>query len=312
VPSVNTVLGPIPVEKLGRTRMHEHLFISYPGSEWDFLNPFDKEATLKEVVGLMNTLKARGVSTVVEATPITLGRNHEFLVAVAEASGMNIIASTGFYTRRGGLPDYFASMDVDGLAEMMERELTQGMMGSTVKAGVIKVASGVDKIVRSEERVLRAAARVYKATGLPIITHTDVGTLGGQQLDIFQSEGADLSRIVIGHTCCSSDIKNYLTILKRGAYAGFDRIGWELFQSEEVRVVAVAGLIGAGYANRMTLSQDSIAGWEGNPRFMPPAEEVRRVTYLEDVFIPRLLKGGISQKTVDQIFIDNPRHIFGG
>jgi phosphotriesterase-related protein len=160
--------------------------------------------------------------------------------------------------------------------------------------------------------VLRAAARVHKKTGVPIITHTDVGTLGGDQLDIFQNEGVDFSRIVIGHTCCSSDIKNYLAIVKRGAYAGFDRIGWELFMAEDVRLVAVAGLIGAGYANRMTLSQDSIAGWAGNPRFNPPAEQLRRVTYLEDDFIPRLLKGGIAQKSIDQILLDNPRHIFGG
>jgi len=292
--------------------MHEHLIIKYPGTDQDPLVEFDEEETAKAVTEQLLALKAKGVSTVVDATPITLGRYVEFMATVAEASGMNIIAATGFYTRRQGLPDYFAAMDVDGLAAIMEHEISKGIRGTNARAGIIKVATGVDRVVRSEERVLRAAARVSRSTGVPIITHTDIGTLGIDQIDILESEGADISRVVIGHTCCSSDIKYYLDIIQRGAYVGFDRIGWAIFQPDEVRLVAVAGLISAGYADKIILSQDAIAAQVGSPQFVPPLNESKKLTYIDDEFIPRLLKGGVAPQAMKQILVDNPRRIFEG
>ncbi len=217
---VNTVLGPVDSSALGRTRMHEHIIARLPGFELDPLPRFDKKEAAREAAEHLLALKGKGVSTVVDAAPITLGRYAEFLVMVAEmvaASGMNIIASTGFYTRRTALPDYFAAMDVDGLAAVMEHEITKGMPGTNAKAGIIKVATEVDKIRPSEERVLRAAARVSKSIGLPIITHTESGTLGAEQINIFESEGANLGRIVIGHMDCGSDIRSYLDIIRRGS-----------------------------------------------------------------------------------------------
>ena len=147
---------------------------------------------------------------------------------------------------------------------------------------------------------------------MPIITHTDIGTLGIDQIDILESEGADLSRVVIGHTCCNSDIKYYLDIIQRGACLGFDRIGLTIFQPDEVRLVAVAGLIGAGYADRIVLSQDATVAHMGNPRFVPSPNEVKKLTYIDDEFIPRLLEGGVASQTIEQILVDNPRRIFEG
>jgi len=307
---VNTVLGPVDSSALGRTRMHEHIIIEYPGTDQDPLLEFDKEGTAQAATEQLLALKARGIATVVDATPITLGRNAEFLVSVAEASGMNIIASTGFYTRRRALPDYFAAMDAGELAAIMEHEISKGIRGTNAKAGIIKVATGVDRIVRSEERVLRAAAQVSRSTGVPIITHTDIGTLGIDQIDILESEGADLSHVVIGHSCCNGDITYYLDIIQRGAYLGFDRIGLTTFQPDEVRLVAVAGLIGAGYADRIVLSQDATVTQVGNPRFVPSPNEVKKLTYIDDEFIPRLLEGGVDPETIEQILVDNPRRIF--
>jgi phosphotriesterase-related protein len=290
--------------------MHEHLAIKFPGMDMDPLAKFEREGPLKAAVQQLLQLKGKEVATVVDATPITLGRDADLLMRAAEATGMNVIAATGFYTRRMALPDYFAAMDVDGLAAIMEYEITKGIRGTTAKAGVIKVASGVDRIVKSEERVLRAAARVSRSTGSPIITHTDVGTLGPEQLDVLESEGADLSHVVIGHTCCNSDIKYYLDVVRRDAYLGFDRIGWDIFQSDDVRLVAIAGLIAAGHANRLVLSQDAVVVHVGGSDSMPLLTGSKPLVYLDEVFIPRLLKGGVTQDTVKQILVDNPRHIF--
>ncbi len=307
---VNTVLGPIDPSELGRTRMHEHLLFGWPGIDLDPLLDFDKKNAVKAVTEMLLTMKKRGVSTVVDATAITMSRHADFMMKAAEGSGMNVIAATGFPDRMF-LPFHFAQMDVDGLAAIMEHEITRGIQNTSAKAGVIKVCTGGDAFAESEERILRATAQVSKSTGVPIITHTDLGTLGIEQIDIFESEGADLSRVVIGHTCCSSDIKYYLGIIERGAHAGFDRIGYEEFQRDEVRLVAIAGLISMGYTDRLVLSQDAIMALWGKP-CLPASQEEKRVNYLDDEFIPRLRQGGIDPQSIERIMTDNPRRIFGG
>jgi phosphotriesterase-related protein len=307
---VNTVSGPVDSSELGYTRMHEHLLWRWPGIELDPLVDFDEEIAIKKVTRMLLALKERGVSTLVDATPINLSRSAEFLIKVADASGMNIIAATGF-SDRPFLPFYFARMEVDHLASIMESEITKGIGKTQAKAGIIKVGTASGAIAEPEIKILRAAARVNKSTGVPIITHTDRGTLGIEQLDIFKSEGADLSRIVIGHTCSSSNIEYYLNIIERGAYAGFDRIGWTQFQRDDIRLVAIAGMIGAGYAEKIVLSQD-VLGFNVMVPGLPEAEEEKEITYLDDGFIPRLLRGGIARESIQRILTDNPRRIFEG
>jgi phosphotriesterase-related protein len=307
---VNTVLGTIDSSALGYTRMHEHLLWRWPGIELDPLIEFDEEDAVKKVTDGLLAMKKRGISTLVDATPINLSRHAEFMVRVAEATGMNIIAATGF-SDRPYLPFYVAQTSVDRLAAIMEHEITKGIRGTNAKAGIIKVGTAGSAIAESERKILQAAARVSRSTGVPIITHTERGTLGIEQINTLEEEGADLSRVVIGHTCSSNNIAYYLSIIERGAYAGFDRIGWTEFQPDEVRLVAIAGLIGAGYTDRIVLSQDVLAFLLVAPGLPVPQEE-RALTYLEDEFIPRLLKGGIAPKSIEQILIDNPRRIFGG
>ena len=306
---VNTVLGPVDSSALGYTRIHEHLLWIWPGIEADPLVELDENDIARSVTAILLAMKERGVSTVVDATPMNLGRRADFLLRMAEASGMNIIAATGF-SDIPFLPFYYAQMDVDHLAAIMDYEITKGIRGTGAKAGVIKVGTSRGAVAEPEEKILRAAARVSRSNNVPILTHTMDGTLGVEQIDIMESEGVDLSRVVIGHTCGSSDIRYYLDIIERGAYAGFDRIGWTEFQSDDIRLVAIAGLIGAGYADRIVLSQDILAFLVKVPGLPTPEEECSP-TYLEDVFIPRLQKGGISPKIIEQIMIANPKHIFG-
>ncbi|MEJ2739898.1 MAG: hypothetical protein P8105_08750 [Dehalococcoidia bacterium] len=309
ISKVNTVSGAISSSAMGRTRIHEHLLWIWPGTESDPFSEFNEENTSKSVTQTVLAIKKRGVSTLVDATPINLSRRIEFLKQVADATEMNIIAATGFSDAKH-LPFYFDRMDIDRLADIMEHEITKSIGDTGIKAGVIKVGTG-DTVAESEEKILRAAAQVSKRTGVPVISHTEHGTLGIEQIDILESEGIDLSRVVIGHTCTSSDIAYYLDIIGRGAYAGFDRIGWNEYQRNEVRLVAVTGLIGAGYTDRMILSQDSLMAVAEAPHLPAPQGE-NRWTYLEDEFIPRLLNAGIKSESIEQVLVHNPRCIFEG
>src|SRR5262249_2301085 len=205
--SVQTVTGGCAPDALGLTLMHEHLLIGWPG--WEAEAPLDRatrrEHTLR-CVDRLAELYDIGVRTMVDPCPIDLGRDVEFMAEVAQRSRVRIVCATGLYKEDTGAPAYFKFRQQfgDALSEMTDvfvREITEGIGESGVRAGVIKVATGVGRITPYEELVLRAAARAHRATGVPVTTHTDEGTMGPEQLEILVAEGVAPAAVVVGHSC---------------------------------------------------------------------------------------------------------------
>ena len=320
---VNTVLGLISPDQLGKTLMHEHIIYGYAG--WyadDTIAPFDREAVVKASLDTMEELKTYGVKTFVDVTPNDSGRDATLLKEISEKSGMNIICCTGLYTEAEGAPAYFKFRStipifdvVNEIQEMFVKEITQGVGTTGVKAGVIKVGTGHGCISAHEERVLKAAARAQKETGVPIITHTEAGTMGPEQADLLISEGADPKRIMIGHAGGSVDLKYHTAILEKGVYLAFDRLGIDMppAMSDALRMACIIGLIGIGYANRLMMSHDSIVRWLGRPMeivaLIMPNWHPRHV--FKDI-IPALKEAGVTDDKIDMIMIDNPRRLFAG
>ncbi len=316
---VNTVLGPRSAGELGITLMHEHLLIGFPGWEADAgAPPFSRREALQRCIDRMEELTSLGLRTLVDPCPIDLGRDVEFAAEVAQATGVNIVCATGLYKEDQGAAAYFKlrSAFADVVAEMVEvfvKELTEGIGRTGIKAGVIKVATGEGRITPYEEAVLRAAARAHKATGAPITTHTESGTMGPQQLDVFVSEGVDPKRVLIGHSCGNSDLRYHLSLLDRGCYLGFDRFGLEIFQPDRVRRAALLGLIGVGFDERIVLSHDSIWCWLGRPLFLPEGIlDQWNPTYIFRHIVPWLRECGVAEARIDNLLVQNPRRFFGG
>ena len=69
------------------------------------------------------------------------------------------------------------------IAELIIREIEQGIEGANIKAGVIEVAARSDAMTPAEVKVFQAAARASRATGIAIATHTDA-RIGVLQRDI--------------------------------------------------------------------------------------------------------------------------------
>ena len=198
------------------------------------------------------------------------------MAEVAERSGVRIVCATGLYKEDQGAPAYFKfrSQFGDALGEMTDlfvRELTEGVGSTGIRAGVIKVATGAHRITPYEELVLRAAARAHRATGAPITTHTDEGTMGVEQLAILEAEGVSAGAVVVGHSCGSSDLDYHLAMLDRGAYLGFDRFGLEILHPDRARVAALIGLLGLGFERRIVLSHDTVWCWRGRAPRLPPS-----------------------------------------
>jgi len=317
--TVQTVTGACSPADLGRTLMHEHLLVGWPG--WEAYAAEDRgqrRERLARCVDQMEELHGLGVRTLLDPCPIDLGRDVELMAEVAERSGVRIVCATGLYKEDLGAPAYFKfrTQFGDALAEMTDvfvRELTEGVGETGIRAGVIKVATGAHRITPYEELVLRAAARAHRATGAPITTHTDEGTMGVEQLDILTGEGVAPAAIVVGHSCGSSNLDYHLTMLDRGAYLGFDRFGLELLHPDRARQAALIGLLGVGFERQIVLSHDTVWCWRGRAPAVPASVLADwQPTHLFRKVIPRLHEAGVSQGKVDTMLVDNPRRYFAG
>jgi phosphotriesterase-related protein len=312
---IQGVLGPLDPAALGVTLMHEHIRLALPGYEHDSAVRGDRGAEMAQAVARLEDLRALGVGTLVDASPIELGREPEFQREAAERSGLQVIIATGLYAEHGlipGIPTYFKFRSVDEIADIYVTEIERGVGGTGIRAGIIKAGTGPSAITPNEENALRAAARAARATGVNITTHTSEGTMGPEQLDIFAAEGLDLKRVVIGHSDWSHDLSYHLSMLVRGCYLGFDTIGTAL-TTDELRAATLAGLVALGWAGRVVLSNDAMC-WV-HPRFtrrqigpLPSGE--RRATHLILSFLPRLRALGVTETAIRQMTVDNPRRYF--
>jgi phosphotriesterase-related protein len=314
---IQSVLGPVDSRDLGFTLVHEHLLIGWAGWQWDNQFRFDRAAELSRAVDMLQELKALGVSTFVDPCPMDIGRDPEYLAEASQRSGMTIIGATGLYHHEFGIPAYFHNMTVEAIAEIFIADLEKGMAHTDIRAGIIKTATTANQVTEQEAKVHRAAGIAQVATGVPIITHTDEnGPMGLEQLDLFASVGVKPNRVAIGHSCGNGRMRYLLDVVARGAWLSFDRFGFGISASDDVRVATLLGLIGAGHADRMLLSHDSVCGFLSRPIEWPPelAEGLKNwnPTHIIRNILPRLRAAGVSEETITTMTVDNPRRYFEG
>ena len=323
---VNTVTGPVSPDDLGITLMHEHVIFGYPGWYGDAtIAPFDREAAVSAGLETMAEVKAHAVKTFVDATPNETGRDPELLKEVSEKSGVNIICATGFYFEEMGASPYFkfrnvVSDAVEEIYDMFMAEITRGIGKTGIKAGVIKLASSKGEITDYERMFFTAAARAQKETGVPIITHTQGGSMGPEQAQLLIDGGADPKQIMIGHMSDNVNINYHMEVLNKGVYDSFDRMGIQVVEDcpmDIEKYAVVMGLIGTGYLERIIISHDTIAYWLGRPNpempeFVRPLLENYHVTHVFKNIIPFFKNAGITDEQVDTIMRKNPRRLFKG
>ena len=307
--TIQSATGPIDSDDLGFTLMHEHVYVGWAAMLHEYPERFDFEVILAQAVARLREAGEAGVRTIVDCTPIGLGREAALIRDAATQSGIQIIAPTGLYYQ---VPFYFSSRPTEVITEVLVSDIVDGIGNSGIRAGVIKCATEPE-MDRMNERVLRGSARAHRQTGVPIVTHTfPANRTGLDQQRIFKEEGADLGRIVIGHSDDSDDISYLEQIIDNGSYCGMDRIGIETPRTSEQRADMVAALVEKGYAQRLTLSHDA-SGWFD---FSASQERVReampnwRWTYIPTDFSAMLRDRGVSDSDIEQITVGNPRRIF--
>lgn len=304
---INSVAGPLDTADLGFTLMHEHIVVLSPGVAANF-PIWNREEEIERAATKVREAMARGVKTIVD---LTAGdwRDIPFVQEVVRRTGIQVIVATGLYY---DVPRYFRSRSADHAAELFVRDIREGIAGTGVKAGIIKCATDEAGIDPQVEKVLRAAARAHRATGVPISTHTHAASqVGLRQQDIFQEEGVDLSRVIIGHSGDSDDIDYLRRLMDRGSYIGMDRFGLEMILPTEKRVATIAQLCRLGYAERMVLSHDASCFFDWyDPALMRQAAPNWHYNFIPDEVIPALRRAGVSEEEIRMMTVDNPRRIF--
>ena len=308
---IETLRGSIDTAQLGFTLMHEHVFVLSQGVPENFLSVWDEAAQTASAREKLSELAGAGVGTIVDLTVLGLGRDIPRLLEVVGDIPLNIIVATGLYTYNE-LPQYFQNRDIDVMAELFVRDITEGIQGTTVKAAVLKCATDEPDMTAGVEKVLRAVARAHRRTGTPISTHTHVATRRGlDQQRIFEEEGVDLSRVVIGHSGDSEEIGYLEELLKRGSFIGMDRFGIDAYLTTEKRVATIAQLCELGYADQMVLSHDASCYLDWYPAELIAASMPNwHFRHISEDVLPALRDAGVSEEQIQQMTVDNPRRIF--
>ncbi|MEE9608808.1 MAG: phosphotriesterase-related protein [Myxococcota bacterium] len=306
---INGVLGPVETEQLGFTLMHEHILVANWAMRQSFAHWIDVDSHVEFAAGEVESAKERGVQTLVDLTPINLGRDIDVIRRVAERAEMQVIAATGFYWHE---EPFLQGWEADRLVEFLLPDIERGIQGTDVKAGIIKCATDHLGVTELNRKLLQVAARLHRASGVPISTHTAVAHhTGPAQQDVFAEEGVDLGRVVIGHCGDTEDVEHLEAILARGSFIGMDRFGLNMMLPMEKRVSTVAELCRRGHAERMVLSHDACCHIDWFP-----AEAMRAATpqwnfrHIPDDVIPALRKEGVSEEHIRAMTVDNPRRIF--
>lgn len=306
--SARTVLGTIATGKLGVTYAHEHL----AAHASERLREEEPDLLLDDASKVqvdLETFQHLGGRTIVEMTTRDYGHDPEQLRRLSEATGVHVIAATGFnkgvYNRQ-----FCEGQDPSILAREQIADVESGIGSTGVFAGVHKFGTSLNKIEPWEEIAARAAARAHLETGAPIVTHTEAGTMAESQLDLLETEGVPPHHIVLCHLDRNPDLSLHKRLIRRGAFISYDQIPKPKYQTESSSIDAIVALAKEDLHVNLLISGDFsrrsyFVGWGGTPG----------LGYLLDKFTERLKhrlhEAGLDADAVwRSLFVDNPARAF--
>lgn len=325
-----TVLGPVCEDRLGHILPHEHILLDFPtiGVEPMYPELWDKKVTM-DMLGRLRrhafscrdnfrlddpalaerevaSFGTSGGGTIVDVTPMGLGRNIRAVLEISRMTGVSIVAGTGWYTAavHGAAVSGAAAVS---LRSWIIGELTEGMDGTAARAGVIGEI-GVSAVAHpGEEKVLRAAAWAHRETGAPLSIHQT----GGRELKWIDSvlieEGVKPESVILCHMCSTGSAER-LWVADRGYYVEIDSFGNEYYQCamtgaitrDPDRVEMVRALIDKGHLKQILLSNNislkmllkRYGGWS--------------YEHIIANMKPFMLRAGIPPKDVNTMLYYNP------
>jgi phosphotriesterase-related protein len=314
---VETVRGPVESSDLGRTLMHEHVFVLTSDVQANFPQEWGSEdARVADAVTRLRALAAIGVRTIIDPTVIGLGRYIPRIERVAaQVPELNIVVATGAYTYTD-VPFFFTHRpDVgagDPMVAMFTADIVDGIGGTGVRAGLLKCAIDEPGLTPGVERILRAVGQVHLTTGTPITVHTHPGSHTGLHVAriLVDELGVDPGKVVLGHSGDTTDADHLSALAETGFVLGMDRFGINLATSFEARADIVVELCRRGFAEQMVLSHDAACyiDWV-DPQLMAFLPQWNYL-HIEREVLPYLREHGVTEQQITAMLIDTPRRYF--
>lgn len=336
--TVMTVLGPVPLDNLGVTLMHEHILNDcncwWRGHDPNFSSPIcdvpitpdilsqlrndpfanrqncaldDEALAVKELMLFVG----EGGATVVDPTCKGIGRDPQALTRIARETGLNIVMGAGYYLHSSH-PDYLSTMTERDITDELIVEANLGIGPDSTRIGLIGEIGVSSEFTKAERRVLRASATASVETGLPLMIHLPAWfRLAHEVLDLVAACGQSLDRVILCHMNPSGkDVAYQQSLAERGAYLEYDMLGMDFWYadqtvqcpSDDESATAIAGLFKSGYGCQVLLSQDVFI------KMMLCAYGGNGYAHVQRHFLPRLLRHGLTETDLSRLMIKNPRY----
>ncbi|GAB2655239.1 phosphotriesterase [Gordonia jinhuaensis] len=316
--AVSTATGQIDSSELGNVLVHEHVFVVGEEFRENYQDDWDEDAKVADAVRDLTELKALGIDTILDPTVLGLGRYIPRIKRIAEQIDLNIIVATGVYTYNE-IPFQFHYTGPGLLFDTEEplvnyfvKDLTKGIADTGVQAAFLKCAIEEQGLTPGVERVMRAVGQASAQTGAPITVHTNPHTESGLVAQrVLAEEGADLTKVVIGHSGDSTDLDYLMKIADAGSILGMDRFGLDVLLPFDDRVNTVAELAKRGYADRMALAHDAscFIDWF-DPEAKAQAVPNWNFRHISEDVLPALRERGVSDADITTMLVDVPRRYF--
>ncbi|OWR32638.1 phosphotriesterase-related protein [Saccharibacillus sp. O23] len=323
---IRTLDADISPQELGFTYSHEHIvcrpaYWSERGEDDLLLD--DPEKSLLDVMDFKNL----GGQTIVDATAVDYGRDVPAVYGIMQRSGVKIVGTAGFNKSflwdasikeelRPLIGDYrtyaewIDASSINELADFVIREVEEGLEGTPFRAGQVKFGTGYNRITPLEEKTLRAVARAHHETKAPVHSHTEVGTMALEQIELLRSEKVDLEFLSLGHMDRNPDPYYYEQIASTGAFLSFDGIAKIKYAPESTRIALILDLVRKGYADQILVSGDTARKTYYKHYDYGPGLE-----HIVGKWVPRFIdeagRAGLDgEALIRKFFVDNPARCF--
>lgn len=301
----NSVTGTFPIDSLGLTLIHEHMLVDFIGADSTSPDRWNRDSVVAKVLPYLLEVKKHGVKTILDCTPSFLAKDPLLLKELSEKSGIRILTNTGYYGAVDGkyLPAHAFTESSQQLADRWINEFENGIEGTGIKPGFIKISvNEADTLREVDRKLVEAAGITHQKTGLQIASHTGTWKTAKQEVEILQKMGVDPSAFVWVHAQAEQDFQNYIEAADMGVWISLDGIGWSIDEYVDRLIFAKENEL----MHRILISHD--AGWYDPAK--PNGGDLQPFTNIFEKLIPALNEKGFSQSDWNQLLIENPKKAF--
>jgi predicted metal-dependent phosphotriesterase family hydrolase len=255
---IMTVQGPVQYEQLGITDAHNHVWINHvDGVDGDspVLDQYD--LVVKDLV----EYRQLGGASLLDCQPGGCGRDGKKLLELSSATGVNILACTGFHKKIYYPAGYWLwQASAQKVSDTLCAELEQGLvetedLPAPVKAGFIKIALEASW-AECPGAALEGAAWAAQKTNAMVEIHTEKGALAERACSYFTDHGIHPHQLVLCHMDKRPDFHLHKALADFGVLLEYDTFYRPKYDPAVNLWLLIDQMVEAGYAEWIALATD--------------------------------------------------------